>query len=62
MQSDEVMLIKCFDSAVDGRARFTCHAAFDDSTSPPEAAERESIEVRTLAFFGPDRARELGRD
>ena len=51
MEQREVMLIKCYDSAADGRARFTCHAAFDDPTSAPDAAERESIEVRTLAFW-----------
>src|SRR2546422_8091822 len=33
------------------RARFTAHTAFDDPTSPPDPPPRESIEVRTLAFF-----------
>jgi hypothetical protein len=51
MRSDEVMLLKCYDSSQDGRARFTAHGAFDDPTSPPDAPARESIEVRTLAFF-----------
>jgi hypothetical protein len=50
MQADEAMLLKCYDSARD-RARFTAHSAFDDPTSPPNASSRESIEVRTLAFF-----------
>ncbi len=50
MRSDEVMLLKCFDSDA-GRARFTAHSAFDDPTSLPDAPPRESIEVRTLAFF-----------
>jgi hypothetical protein len=50
MEADEAMLLKCFDSATD-RARFTAHTAFDDPASPPDAAVRESIEVRTLAFF-----------
>jgi hypothetical protein len=49
-RADEVLLLKCYDSARD-RARFTAHSAFDDPTSPPDAAPRESIEVRTLAFF-----------
>jgi hypothetical protein len=53
MRADEVMLLKCFDSADDGRAVFTAHAAFDDPTSPADAEDRESIEVRTIAFFGP---------
>ena len=50
MRTDEVLLIKCFDSGR-GRARFTAHTAFDDPTSPAGAPSRESIEVRTLAFF-----------
>lgn len=51
MQRDEVLLIKGYDTATDGRARFTPHAAFDDPTTPPEAPPRESIEVRTLLLF-----------
>jgi len=51
MRPDEAMLLKCFDSARDGRARFTAHTAFDDPGSPPDAPARESVEVRTLAFF-----------
>jgi hypothetical protein len=50
MQADEALLLKCFDSAASG-ARFTAHSAFDDPTCPPGAPARESIEVRTLAFF-----------
>ena len=50
MQPDEAMLLKCYDSDR-GRARFTAHSAFDDPTSPAGAPERQSIEVRTLAFF-----------
>ncbi len=46
-----VLLIKGYDSMEDGRARFTPHTAFDDTTSPPGAPPRESIEVRTLVFF-----------
>jgi len=51
MEPNEVLLIKCFDSAEDGRARFTAHAAFTDPSAPPDALARESIEVRVLAFF-----------
>lgn len=51
MARDEAMVFKVFDSATDGRARFTAHSAFTDPTSPPNAAPRESIEVRTIAFF-----------
>ena len=51
MEADEVVVLKCYDSMTDGRARFAPHASFDDPNSPPDAAPRESIEVRTLAFF-----------
>jgi len=50
MRTDEVMLLKCYDSDA-ARARFTAHSAFEDPTSEPGAPARESIEVRTLAFF-----------
>lgn len=51
MQRNEAMVFKCFDSMKDGRARWTAHCSFDDPTSPPDAPPRESIEMRTLAFF-----------
>jgi hypothetical protein len=51
MQRDEAVLIKCYDSEKDGRARFSLHSAFDDPTTPDDAKPRESIEVRSLAFF-----------
>jgi hypothetical protein len=51
MQADEAVLIRCFDSACAGAARFSAHGAFDDPNSPPDAPPRESIEVRTLVFF-----------
>lgn len=51
MRADEAMLLKCYDSSDDGRARFTAHSAVDDPATPPDAPARESIEVRTLAFF-----------
>ncbi len=53
MQPDEVLLIKCFDSATDGRARLSFHTAFQDPTTPADAPRRESIEVRTLVFYPP---------
>ena len=52
MAREEAVLIKCFDSLKDGRARFSLHTAFEDPTTPADAPPRESIEVRTLAFFG----------
>ena len=49
-KKEEVLLLKCYDSD-DNRARFTAHSAFEDPTSPHDAAPRESVEVRTLVFF-----------
>ena len=52
MERDEVILLKCFDSELDGRARWTAHAAFEDPNGPdPSLPARESIEVRTLIFY-----------
>jgi len=51
MQRNEAVVFKTFDSSKDGRSRWTAHTAFDDPTSPPDAPPRESIEMRTLAFF-----------
>ena len=51
MTADEALLLKCFDSARDGRARYAPHSAFVDPTTPGDALPRESIEIRTLAFF-----------
>jgi hypothetical protein len=50
MQADEVLLLKCYDSKTDGRARFAPHTAFTDPTAPADAPPRESIELRTLVF------------
>jgi len=46
---EEVMLIKCFDSKLDGRARRVPHTAFVNPDTVDEYA-RESIEVRCLVF------------
>jgi hypothetical protein len=51
MTRDEALVFKVFDSATDGRARFTPHTSFDDPNTPPGAPARESIEVRALVFF-----------
>src|SRR6202789_3706677 len=50
MTADEALLLKCYDSVTDGRARFAPHTAFVDPTTPQDAPPRESIEVRTLVF------------
>jgi len=58
---DEAILLKCWDSA--GKdfaptgcektvpATFSLHTAFEDPSTTPDADDRESIEVRTIAFF-----------
>jgi hypothetical protein len=51
MRREEALVFKVYDSLQDGRARFTAHTAFDDPTAPAGARPRESIEIRTLAFF-----------
>jgi hypothetical protein len=48
---DEALLIKTYDSATDGRARFTIHTAFEDPNSTADAPPRESIETRCFVFF-----------
>ena len=51
MRPDEALVFKVYESLRDGRARWTAHTAFEDPTAPPHARLRESIEIRTLAFF-----------
>ena len=51
MEAHQALLLKTYDSMTDGRARFMGHTAFEDPTSPADAPKRESIEVRTMAFF-----------
>jgi hypothetical protein len=51
MEAQHALLLKTYDSETDGRARFMGHTAFEHPDTPPDAARRESIEVRTMAFF-----------
>jgi hypothetical protein len=51
MRREEAIVFKVYDSLKVGRARWTAHTAFDDPTAPAHARPRESIEIRTLAFF-----------
>jgi hypothetical protein len=51
MRADEALLLKCFDSSKDGRARFMPHTSFADPNAPADMLPRESIELRTLVFF-----------
>ena len=56
MQRDrKALLLKCYPTIVVDGARWTAHTAFDDPTSPPNPAPRESIEARTIAFFAPEK-------
>ncbi|KIW25932.1 uncharacterized protein PV07_09066 [Cladophialophora immunda] len=57
MTPEEVMFIKCFDSASEvnggkkGIAGYTPHTAFVDPQTPSDAPGRQSIEVRSLVFY-----------
>jgi len=51
MRPDEVLLLKCYDSRTDGRARFMPHTGFNNPDRPAEFVPRESIEARTLVVF-----------
>lgn len=51
MGPDEALVFKCYDSADDGRARFTLHTAFELPGPRPNSPPRESIEVRALLYF-----------
>jgi hypothetical protein len=50
---EEVLLIKCFDSKDDGRARRVPHTAFEVPNTEDKEA-RESIEIRALVFHEDD--------
>lgn len=51
LQTDEVLLLKIFDSNTDGTARLTAHTSFEDPSSAADAPPRRSIELRTLVFW-----------
>ena len=51
MTPDEALLFKVYDSATDGRARFTAHTAFRLPTQSADTPPRESCEVRMFVFF-----------
>ena len=55
MQRNEALVFKTYESEKEGRPRWTAHTAFADRNSSPDAPGRESIEVRTLAFFSPEK-------
>jgi hypothetical protein len=51
LRPDEALLLKIYDSREDGTARLTAHTAFEDPTTPANAAPRRSIELRALVFW-----------
>lgn len=50
MTPEQVIILKTYESD-DSRARFVGHSAFENPTSSPDAPIRESVEIRTIAFF-----------
>jgi len=50
MRRDEAIVFKVYDSDKN-RARFTAHTSFNDPATPRGAPPRQSIEMRTFAFF-----------
>ena len=54
------MLFMQFDSDPEAAARFCFHTAFNDPAVDPELPQRQSVEVRAIAFFPTPTARELG--
>ena len=51
MAPDEVLFFKVYDSATDGRARYTLHTAFELPEPRADAAPRHSCEMRLFAFY-----------
>ncbi len=51
MQADEALLIKTFDSLLEGVARRSVHTAFENPLAPRDAPPRESMESRMLVFY-----------
>lgn len=50
MQPWEALAFKLFDSDPDA-VQLTAHSAFEDPDTPPDAAPRQSIELRTIAYI-----------
>ncbi|MBO9576371.1 MAG: hypothetical protein J7494_11575 [Sphingobium sp.] len=50
MRPDEAFVFRLFDSDPDA-VQFTGHTAIEDPTAAPDAAPRESLEIRTIAFL-----------
>ncbi len=50
MQPWEALAFKLFDSDA-GQVQHTAHSAFQDPGAPPDAAPRQSVELRTIAYL-----------
>ena len=50
MQPWEALVFKLFDSDPDA-TQFSAHSAFEDPNTPSDAAPRQSVEVRTIAYL-----------
>lgn len=50
MQPRQALVFKLFDSDPQA-AQHTAHSAFDDPNTPPDAAPRQSVEMRTIAYL-----------
>ena len=50
LSPDEAIFFKVYDSATDGRARYTLHTAFELPDADPNAAPRHSVEMRLFAL------------
>ncbi|MGZ3235333.1 MAG: CmcJ/NvfI family oxidoreductase [Croceibacterium sp.] len=50
MQPWEALAFKLFDSDPEA-TQFTAHSAFEDPNTPPDAAPRQSVEMRTIAYL-----------
>ena len=50
MTQEQVILLKTYDSDT-SKAQFVGHSAFDDPTAKADAPFRESVEIRTIAFY-----------
>ncbi|KAI1778790.1 S-adenosyl-L-methionine-dependent methyltransferase [Hypoxylon cercidicola] len=49
-KTNEVTVIKIWDSKTDGVSKFCAHAAFNHPDAPPDVEPRESVEVRCLVI------------
>jgi hypothetical protein len=55
MERDEALLLKCYDSSVDGGARWTAHTAFDDPTAPADPFHARVSRLARSPFSHPSR-------